>query len=365
MIHRPEIRREMNAELGALDLDLTKAFAFFDTFLDILTQRANDKLGTILAGADMIALDGLRRNHPALKIIEAPVVFFDRGFGASILRSGIPLQDGTLNELPLIQLPHSRITDKCNLSASLSHEIAHEALVELHIVKEFPVILYKRLVSAGAPILIAKLFSLWTKEIGPDFYGFCYCGVAQTAGIMDILSLPPNHIFKISFTDPHPAPWLRVLLSIEWAKITWPDTQEIWRRWEEEWINSYPLASAPLESRKLLISARKYFPVVNDVLFHTRFPALNGKTIPDLFDLKKLDPQLLESRLSHFAEKGKLNLSFSAGENIAMFALMREKGIVNEEALDRIMTQWFVKLALIRERDINGNVKPQASTAYR
>src|SRR5688500_9321320 len=138
MVDQSKAARSMNAALGKLEFNVTRTFVFFDTFLDVLSQRASPKLGEILAGADVIAIDGLQKNHPALKVIEYPVVYFDRGFGASILRSGVPLPGGRLkNELPLIQVPYGRIPDKCTLGVGILHESAHEALVRLQIVKEF------------------------------------------------------------------------------------------------------------------------------------------------------------------------------------------------------------------------------------
>jgi hypothetical protein len=170
LVDQASVARSMNAALGKLELDITRTFVFFDTFLDIPSQRTSQKLGEILAGADVIAFDGLHKNHPALKVIEYPVVYFDRGFGASILRTGIPLPGRALkNELPLIQLPYSRITDKCTLSVGILHESAHEALDRLQIVKEFPTVLYQRLVEARAPSLIIQLLTLWTRVIGPDY----------------------------------------------------------------------------------------------------------------------------------------------------------------------------------------------------
>lgn len=354
LIEQPKVARAMNSALGKLEFAVTKTFVFFDTFLDVLSQRSSPSLGRILAGAEIIALDSLRKNHPALKIIENPIVYFDRGFGASILRTGVPLPGGTLNELPLIQVPYSRITDKCNLAVGILHESAHEALVRLNIVREFPAILHRKLVEANAPPVVRQILPLWTKEWGPDFWGFLCCGIAQTAGIRDILSLPPADVFKVSFNDPHPAPWLRVLLSFEWAKKAWGD-EGIYNIWEREWLNTYPLEHAPLASQRILSTARRYLPLMNDVLFHARFSALNGGTLPSLFDLRRLDPRILESKAASFLRTRELKLTSPPSEHIAMFAFLREKRLLREESLDRVMTHWFIKMVYKRNRDLVDN----------
>ena len=80
-IHEPESARGLNSLLGEIELELSKSLTFFDTFMDMLTQRSVPQLGRFLAGCDVIAWDAIRKDHPALDIIEPPLVFCDRGFG--------------------------------------------------------------------------------------------------------------------------------------------------------------------------------------------------------------------------------------------------------------------------------------------
>jgi hypothetical protein len=353
-VDRPEMSREMNAALGKMEFEITRTFTFFDTLLDILSQRSSQKLGEILAGADVIAMDGLQKNHPALKVVESPIVYFDRGFGASILRTGVPIPGGIYNnEIPLIQLPYERITDKCALSVGILHESAHEALDRLHIVKEFPAKLYNRLIEVNAHPGIAQVLSLWTREIGPDFWGFLCSGIAQTSSIKDILSLSPQDVFRVSANDPHPAPWLRVLLSISWAKRAWGEST-LFEMWEKDWLNAYPLELAPSKMQKLLRMLQSYFGIINDILFEGKFSALNGKTLSSLFNLDALSPIRLEQKALTFLERGRISLrrTSSPSEHVAVFAFLREKGMLSEEALDRIMTQWFIKLSNSRNHEL-------------
>lgn len=348
LIQDPAIAKKMNNILGKFELQLSKAFVFFDTFLDVLSQRASPELGKILAGCDTIASDGLGKNHPALRFIGDPIVYFDRGFGASILRSGVPLPTGTLNELPLIQVPYNRIIEKWNLVVGILHESGHEALVRLNIVSEFPKVLYTRLVMEDAPRQIKQLLPLWTKEIGPDFWGFCSCGMAQTAGIKEILSLSNDLVFRVSYSDPHPPPWIRVLLSIEWCKTLWG--LGIWDRWQREWLKLYPLSDAPLKLQSILKLITRYFSTINDVLFNTKFSSLQGKTLPSLFDMNSLKLENLEKRVKYFIKSKNLNLvGLSTSTQVALFRLLREKQLLDDKALDKIMSNWLMSIAYRRE----------------
>jgi hypothetical protein len=46
--------RELNGALGQIEFDMTRAFTFFDTYMDVLTQRHAPQLGAMLAGCDVL-----------------------------------------------------------------------------------------------------------------------------------------------------------------------------------------------------------------------------------------------------------------------------------------------------------------------
>ena len=136
----PPAARAMNSLLGELELEMTKAFTFFDTFMDILTQRHTPELGRLLAGCDALALDSIRKPHPALAIVEQPIVGCDRGFGAKTFREYVRFPGGGLNPMPLVQIPYSRLKEKYNLTSVL-HEIGHEAMVRCGLKRALPQVL--------------------------------------------------------------------------------------------------------------------------------------------------------------------------------------------------------------------------------
>ncbi|MBI4523813.1 MAG: hypothetical protein HY695_08390 [Deltaproteobacteria bacterium] len=339
-------RRQLNGLLGALELQLSNTFTFFDTYMDVLTQRHTRELGGLLAGCDVLAWDGISKDHPALAIVERPLVYCDRGFGASTLREGVRLPGRAFNPIPLIQIPYSRLKEKYNLT-SILHEVGHEAMVRLGLVKTLPHAFRSALAKAGAPATMSDLFALWSSEIGPDFWTFCASGIAEAGAIREILALPPNHCFKVSWTDPHPPPYLRVLLSFEWCRQVWGSG--LWNEWEKEWLELYPLERAPAESLEIIKRAKQYLPLVSRVLLHGRFRALSGKAIPDLFNLAALAPSELQ-RIARSAESGALNLTgLPPSAHLAVFRLLREQGRLKEESIDATMTKWLLRLGKKRQ----------------
>jgi hypothetical protein len=346
-VHDAGAARRLNAVLGEIELDLSRAFAFFDTYMDVLTQRRSPELGAVLAGCDVLAREAMTRAHPALRLVEPPLVYCDRGVGASIMRESVPFPDGSPNPMPLIQIPYARLKQKYNLT-SIPHEAGHQGLARMNLVGVLPRAFRAALARAGAPAEIRDLYALWAFEIGPDFWAFCLTGAAEANALRDLFALPPAHALRIAFADPHPPPYLRALLAFAWCRQMWG--RGPWDAWEAEWIALYPLRAATPETRRLLIKARTYLPLIGDVLFHTRFAALGGRTLPDLFDLAAVAPSTLE-RVAAGAATGRLRLGgLPACAQLAVFHVVRESGRLDEAGLDRLMTTWLLELGAQRRR---------------
>jgi hypothetical protein len=340
-LHALPAARRLNAGLGRMEHELARAFVFFDTYMDVLTQRRPAELGAVLAGCDVLAREAMVRNHPALRLIEPPCVCCNRGSGASILRERVLLPDGSPNPMPLIEIPYARLKQKHNLTSVL-HEAGHQALSRLGLVAELPEALRAALKRAGAPEPVRDLYALWALEIGPDFWAFCLVGAAEAAALMDLFALDPMSALRIAVPDPHPPPYLRTLLAIEWCRIAWG--RGPWDRWATEWRRLYPLGRVPPANRAMLIEARRQLPVVARALFDARLAGLGGRTLPTLFDLGDVAPARL-ARIAATAERGRLELrGLGACTQLAVFGALRRRGRLGEPALDRLMTTWLIRL---------------------
>jgi hypothetical protein len=341
----PEARRRLNAALARVELDMARAFTFFDTYMDVLTQRRSQELGAILAGCDVLALEAMRRDHPALALVEPPLVYCDRGFGASIVRESVPFPDGTPNPMPLIQIPYSRLREKCNLTSVL-HEAGHQGLQRLGLVGPLANALRAALDRAAAPAPVRDLYGMWAFEVGPDFWAFCLSGVAEASAVRDLFAMQPTHAMRISLSDPHPPPYLRALLTFDWCRRAWG--RGVWDDWERSWRALYPLEAAPPGTRQLLLQARRRIPLIGQTLFNQRFRQLGGRALPDLFDLPSVAPAEV-ARMARGARSGVLDLKgLKACTQLAVFSQVRDLHAMSEERLDRIMTQWLRRLGARR-----------------
>ncbi|WP_437489551.1 hypothetical protein WME75_10925 [Sorangium sp. So ce1014] len=338
---RPEVRRRMARRLGSAEIELARAYSFFDTLMDVLTQRLSPELGPLLKGCDALALDALSGRHSALDAVEAPVVNCDRGFGASVLREGVPTPAGGVNPLPLIQIPYARLQEKHTLTSVL-HEVGHEVQVRLKLRLPLARAVADALARAGAPRQVQSQFAGWVSEIFPDFWAFCATGMAHAATMRDILALPPSQVTRIQPGEPHPVPFVRALLGFDWCRHAFGAGP--WDEWERDWRIAYPLERRRSASRALLSACADAIPVVTRVLFVQSFPNLGVGSIPRLFDLEAVSPARLASVLQGRSTCSPEFLRLRPCVQLAAFSLLRERSLVPDAALARAMTTWLREL---------------------
>jgi hypothetical protein len=218
----------------------------------------------------------------------------------------------------------------------------------MQLVAALPHALRAALNRAGAPRAVCDLYAQWAFEIGPDFWGFCLCGVAQAAAMRDLFAMPPTHALRLSVTDPHPPPYLRVLLAFDWCRRAFGRGR--WDAWEQEWELLYPLTGATSPTRTLLQNARRFVPVVGDALFNHRFRELENRPLVDLFDLTAISP-LEVRRVAARAAGGTLDLrGLTPCAQLAVFSELRQMRAMTEERLDDLMTAWLRRLGERRPR---------------
>lgn len=323
--------------LGELEMELTTAYGFYDTFMDILTQRLSDEIGTLLRGCDVIAAFGLQRGSLE-DITVPPIVYCDRGFGASTLREGVNISPHTPNPIPFIAIPYSRLAEKYNL-VSISHEVGHQALAKLNMVEIWQKVFHDVLKKNEASPMICSLYANWSKEILPDFWAFCLSGMAQTCSLRDVLVMPSAMMFSISPAQPHPPSYIRFLVSVEWCRQLWGKGD--WDEWEKEWITIYPLSILDETTRQIIEEAKRFIPFIGKAMLQTTFKKLNNKPLTSLFDLSILEPNSMKKYATTEGVLSKAFKELPLGVQLGIFRLLREKRQVKQADIDKLMTAWL------------------------
>jgi hypothetical protein len=340
-VNGKEQHKLINA-LGEIELELSQAYSFYDTYMDILTQRLSHVLGPLLRGCDVIAADGLK--HPYLTAVTRnPIMYCDRGFGARILREGVSLAKG-VNPVAFIAIPYSRLAEKYNL-ISIYHEVGHQALNKLDLVEPFQRVFSVCAKNAGGNQLLQNLFGNWSRELVPDFWAFGFTGMGQTSFMRDVLLVPQAMAFGVSPYQQHPPSYLRFLVSVEWCRFLWGRGD--WDDWSEEWESFYPVKHTDRVTKEIILDAKKYLPAIARATITTRFKKLGNKSITSLFDMESIAPFNVKKCR---AEKHFLRAPI--GVQLSTFRLIRDKKNMPIERLNNIIHSWLINL---KHTSINHN----------
>ena len=169
-----------------------------------------------------------------------------------------------------------------------------------------------------------RLYWLWTSEIGPGSLDFLFIGLGPAGHYQGDLGIASWACVPGVWTDPHPPPYIPLLLSVEWCRQVWG--KGIWDDWEKDWRELYPLEDASKSEQNILRDAERYIPLVARILLGTRFQVLEGKPITSLLNLSAPNPARLQ-RSADTAASGKLDLKgLTPCTQLAVLRLIREKG---------------------------------------
>ena len=337
----PSVKRQLVGLFGRLELEITQSFTFYDTYMDLLTQRLSKPIGEMLRGCDTIAYDGFRGSFLA-EITLPPIVYCERGFGASTLRESVNILPNVPNPVQFIAIPYSRLLEKYNL-ISIYHEVGHQALVKLNFVKLFEKVFDEQLAKVGASTLLRSLFVNWSKELGPDFWAFCLTGMAQTCSLRDILFLPQKDAAYISSTQVHPPAYIRFLVSVHWCRHLWGKGD--WDIWEREWKEQYPVRNLDNVTQEVILNVERFLPLVAKIFCDARYKKLDNKPLTSLFSLEKLSPGDLKKMANHNAIKTDEFKLKPIGFQLAVFRLMRENRKYKQFYLDKTMYEWLMTIS--------------------
>ena len=265
--------------------------AQFDLFTEVVTQRSEHRTGVWLSGLDVLAADALRvdRELDRLGATGVPVVcYLARGPGAAIRRARTRLPGDVPNPVAIIRVPRERMVGS-GLASSLVHEVGHQAAAALGLAE-----------SLRAEIARARLaepdgcwatFESWISEIVADCWSVGTLGLTATVGLLAVVSLPAYFVFRPSGGDPHPTPYLRVLISAALGEALYPSPQ--WTFMRRIWKRMYPTDSLPAARRAELARVEAAIPDLVGLMLNHRTPTLAGRALGEVWPAGQRHPDRL------------------------------------------------------------------------
>jgi hypothetical protein len=268
--------------LAFLRLRFNAVLTHFDVFAIVMTQRSEHETGVWLSGLDVVARDAL--SLPGHQYDVPPVVcYLDRGFGAAIRRARTRLPGGGETPVAIVRIPRERMIGT-GVASSLVHEVGHQAAALLDLVA--PIRRRLQAMRDADPMHrdAWRLWARWISEIVADFWSVALVGVGAPLGLMGVLDLPRAFVFRSPSDDPHPMPFVRVLLSCVMGDALYPDPQ--WRRLAGIWTSYYPPRASGGALGRLLAMLDRTMPALVDIIARHAPPLLGGESLADAMPLE-------------------------------------------------------------------------------
>jgi hypothetical protein len=166
-----------------------------DYFGDAIATRSSPRTAALLRAADSLAGESMRRVLEPLGRPTPPVLtYLDKGIGASILKAGLRLWDGGVdNPVAVIKIVRHNLLRPTSLIHEAGHQVAHilawnEELAEAY-----------RGAFSGA---LGRTFARWSSEIAADAFAFVHAGYASVAALHDVLDGGPRTVFGHDLVHP-------------------------------------------------------------------------------------------------------------------------------------------------------------------
>lgn len=282
---------EAHTRFAFLRLRFNAVLTHFDVFAIVMTQRSEAEMGVWLSGLDVVARDALSFVGRHFEV--PPVVcYLDRGFGAAIRRARTRLPGGGETPVAIVRIPRERMIGS-GIASSLVHEVGHQAAAILDLVAPLRLEFQSMSRDRGPLGEAAPYWARWISEIVADFWATALVGVGSTLGLTGVLSLPRAFVFRAGADDPHPVPWIRVMLSCAMGDALYPHPQ--WRRLADVWTSYYPPDRLPTEQRRTLALLENTIPVVIETITQHRPRRLHGRTLLDIMPIADRQPRQLRA----------------------------------------------------------------------
>ena len=267
-----------------------------DFYVAAVRARANPEVGLQLRACDVMAERSVRGALEPLGIKAPPIMtYFSTGVGASILRIGTRLWDGSLSPIAAIRLTFSGRFRTTALFHECGHQFAgltgwNEALTPLF---------RSRLCGAAGSGLagirsmpagneFADIVAGWSSEIAADAFAFANTGYASVVALSDVVAGRGAEVFRFLPSDPHPISYLRVLLGVEMCRRfygmgPWDDLADAWQQ-------QYPLHLAPQVAATIVAAVTPLLPRIVDASLLTPLPCFKGKSLAQIVDPQRAAP---------------------------------------------------------------------------
>jgi hypothetical protein len=258
-----------------------------DFYADAINTRTNPEIATLLRACDFLAYRSMRQVLDQLdKSTPLVLTYLDKGLGASILKAGLRLWDGsTESPVAAIKIVRHNLYRPTSLIHEAGHQVAHITGWN----EELAGALESGL--AQAPPGVAEAWAGWASEIAADACAFVHTGYAAVASLHDVVAGDDASVFRHISGDPHPISYIRVLLGTEMCRQFFGPGP--WDDLAENWGQNYPLEKARPQVRALLRRSLPLLPTIVEIILRRPMRAFGRQPLTALIDPDRVKPEAL------------------------------------------------------------------------
>ena len=337
---------EQHNRFVTIRMQFNDVLAQLDLFSEVVTQRSEHNTGVWLSGLDVLAADSLSGLNVSLD--PPPVVcYLARGPGAAIRRAKTRLPGGTDSPVAIIRVPRERMVGH-GVASSLVHEVGHQGAALLELVPSLRSHLQQFHEGPAPAASPWRSWENWISEIIADFWSIATLGISSTLGLLAVVSLPRWAVFRPSGSDPHPVPYIRVLLSCEIGRALYPHPQ--WAALANVWRQLYPINIVTDSYRNTLDELAGSMPdFVAELLGH-RPPALHGRSLREIVPANQCNPERLLELFGRSRAEPQLLAQTRPALALAVLGQARAAGKLSPRSESRVvgnlLTYWAARSSL-------------------
>ena len=306
-----------------------------DFYGDAISTRTNPKLASILRALDLIAarsMDVVLR--PLGRETPPAIVYVDKGLGASILRAGVRLWDGgTISPAAAIKITRHNLYRPTSLIHETGHQVAHL----LGWTDEFTSLFRQELAGKAAPEVV-EAWADTSSEVVADIFAFVHCGYGAVAALHDVVAAEDAAVLRCVPGDPHPIPYIRVLLNAEFCRRMFGVGP--WDELASAWKEVHQVGRAAASTRAFLEASVMLLPTIADLCLIRRMRAFGGRAIVEMVDPDTVRPDALMRWLKQLGPALETSPYWAQAEPVRLLALSSLQMAVQPERAVQIAEQY-------------------------
>ncbi len=279
--------KQVRRQLVTFRRQYLRTETLLDFYADALNTRTNPDIAALLRACDVLARRSMAQVLDHLGKMTPPVLtYIDKGLGASILKAGLRLWDGSTESLvAAIKIVRHNLYRPTALIHESGHQFAH--IIGWN--EELAAALQRELPRDSREV--ADVWGSWASEIAADTFAFAHTGYAAVAGLHDVLAGGDRFVFRYRIGDPHPISYIRVLLGTQMCRRFFGAGP--WDNLAEAWTRSHPLEKARSGVRELLRRSLPLLSRVIEICLSRPRRAFGGRSLVALLDPKRVQPTAL------------------------------------------------------------------------